>query len=691
MIRAGIDVGGTFTDSVLFDEESGGFRLDKRLTTPADPCHAVLEAGTTLTDDNGAALGALDQVLHATTLVTNALIERKGALTALITTAGYRDTLEIGRDVRFDLFDLNIDRPEPLVPRFLRLEVKERILADGSVREPLDESSVIAAIESLRREGVDSVAVCLLHAYRNSQHERRIAELLAQELPGVSVSLSSEVCPEIREFERTGTVAANAYVMPLAESYLRRLDTGLKSEGFRGRLSVMNSWGGVMAVETAVALPIWLMESGPAAGVAAAAAAAEGLGLDRLLSFDMGGTTTKICFIDDGTASRTESFEAARVQRFKRGSGLLLRVPSIDLVEIGAGGGSIARRDAIGLLKLGPESAGADPGPACYGQGGRAPTVTDSDLLLGHIDPDYFLGGKMTLDVTAAERTVEELANALAMPAEQVAIGIYDVINEQMASAIRVHASETGRDPRDYAMMAFGGAGPVHGYELARLLGIRRVVCPVSPGVASAFGLLAAPLGVEIAKSYLAKTGELDHKLLRELVSALRQQAQEVLIGAGAHADEITFEPVADVRYIGQGYEIPIPLSGIEEQTSVADEVTRRFNMEYENRFGRQIAGVAAEVVTWRMRATAEPPVPLTLMQAPAAREGSAMKGRRQAYFREISGFLECSVYDRYALADQERIPGPAMIEEDGSTLVVGPSATVEIQPSGALIMEVSQ
>ena len=690
-MRAGIDVGGTFTDSVLFDEGSGGFRLDKRLTTPADPCHAVLEAGTMLTDDNGAGLGALDQVLHATTLITNALIERKGAPTALITTEGYRDTLEIGRDVRFDLFDLNIDRPQPLIPRFRRLEVKERVLGDGSVREPLDDTSVMAAIESLRGEGVESVAVCLLHAYRNPEHERRIAEMLARELPEVSVSLSSEVCPEIREFERTGTVAANAYVMPLAESYLHRLDAGLKSGGFKGRLSMMNSWGGVMAVDTAAARPIWLMESGPAAGVAAAAAAAGGLGLDRLLSFDMGGTTTKICFIDDGTASRTESFEAARVQRFKRGSGLLLRVPSIDLVEIGAGGGSIARRDAIGLLKLGPESAGADPGPACYGQGGRAPTVTDSDLLLGHIDPDYFLGGQMTLDVSAAQRTVEELAQALAMPTEQIATGIYDVVNEQMASAIRVHASETGRDPREYAMMAFGGAGPVHGYELARLLGIRRVVCPVSPGVASAFGLLAAPLGVEIVRSYLARTGDLNHQLLRDLLSALRHQAQEVLVGAGAHADEITFEPIADVRYIGQGYEIPVSLSDIEGQASVANEVTRRFNVEYESRFGRQIAGVAAEVVSWRMRATAEPHMPLTLMQAPATRGGSAMKGRRQAYFPEISGFVDCPVYDRYALKNGERISGPAMIEEDESTLVAGPSASVDVQLSGALIMEISQ
>ena len=691
MIRAGIDVGGTFTDSVLFDERSGGFRLDKRLTTPADPCHAALDASTALTDGNGTGLGSLEQVLHATTLVTNALIERKGAPTALITTEGYRDTLEIGRDVRFDLFDLNIDRPEPLVPRFLRLEVKERVLADGSVRKLLDRTSVVAAIDSLRRESVESVAVCLLHSYRNPEHERQIGELLAQELPGISVSLSSDVCPQIREFERTGTVAANAYVMPLAESYLRRLDAGLTSEGFTGRLSMMNSWGGVMAVDTAAALPIWLIESGPAAGVAAAAAAAGGLGLDRLLSFDMGGTTSKICFIDDGQASRTESFEAARVQRFKRGSGLLLRVPSIDMVEIGAGGGSIARRDVIGLLKLGPESAGPDPGPACYGQGGRAPTVTDSDLLLGHIDPNFFLGGKMTLDIAAAEQTVKELANALDLPADKVATGIYDVVNEQMAAAIRVHASETGRDPRDYAMMAFGGAGPVHGYELARLLGIRKVVCPVSPGVASAFGLLAAPLGVEIAKSYLATTGDLDQELIRDLLSTLRDQAQEVLIGAGADAEEIEFEPIADVRYIGQGYEIPVPLSDIEQHPSVANEVTRRFNVEYENRFGRQIAGVAAEVVSWRMRATAEAPMPLTLMQAPASRGGPAMKGRRQAYFPEISGFVDCPVYDRYALEEGERISGPAMIEEDESTLVVGPSASVDIQPSGALIMEITQ
>ena len=691
MMHAGIDVGGTFTDSVVFDGRTGELRLDKRLTTPADPCRAVLEAGTALVDDGGSALGALEQVLHATTLVTNALIERKGAPTALITTKGYRDTLEIGRDVRFDLFDLNIDRPEPLVPRFRRLEVRERIRGDGSILVPLDEASVAAALETLRGDGVESIAVCLLHAYRNPLHEHWIGDLLARELPGVAVSLSSDVCPEIREYERTSTVVANAYVRPLAETYLRQLDAGLKSGGFGGRLSMMNSWGGIMAVETAAALPIWLMESGPAAGVTAAAKVADGLGLDRLLSFEMGGTTTKICFIDEGRASRTETFEAARIQRFKRGSGLLLRVPAIDLVEIGAGGGSIAWRDAIGLLKLGPESAGADPGPACYGLGGRAPTVTDSDLLLGHIDPHYFLGGKMVLDVKAAQQAIAELADALAVPAEKAASGICDVVNEQMAAAIRVHASETGRDPRDYAMMAFGGAGPAHAYELARLLRIGRVVCPISPGVASAFGLLTAPLGVEVAKSHLVASADMDDDLLQELLGALRAQAREVLIGAGAAADEIRFEPIADVRYVGQGYEISVLLSEIESSACVAEEVTRRFSVEYENRFGRQISGIPAEIVTWRMRATAEPSMRPTLMQAPVGSGVAAVEGRRSAYFPEVSGFVECPVINRYALKDGERIGGPALIEEDESTVVVGPSATVNVQTSGVLIMEISQ
>src|SRR3990172_5261894 len=496
--RIGVDIGGTFTDLVWADEATGAVRVGKVLTTPKDPAQAVEQGIVALLQDAGSAPASVRTLIHGTTLATNALIERKGARTGLLTTAGFRDALEIGREGRDDMYDLFIDQPTPLLPRPLRLEVPERLLPDGSVLRPLDEEGARAAIAALMAEGVEAIAISLLHAYRNPAHERALAALVARIAPGLPVSRSSEVLPHIREFERTSTTVANVYVMPLMARYLDDLERKLADMGIPGRFYIMLSSGGIATPETAKRLPIRLVESGPAAGALAAAQAARQMSADRLLSFDMGGTTAKACVIDGGQPLVAREFEVARADRFKKGSGLPIRVPVIEMIEIGAGGGSVARVDRLGLLKVGPDSAGADPGPACYALGGREPTVTDADLLLGYLDPDFFLGGLMRLDVEAARRAVaERVATAPGLDLMEAAWGIHRVVNENMAAAARIHGIERGKDLRAYPLFAFGGAGPVHAWEIGKILKVPRVLLPFGAGAISAFGLLAAPLAFD--------------------------------------------------------------------------------------------------------------------------------------------------------------------------------------------------
>ncbi len=493
-IRIGIDIGGTFTDLLLVDPASGQTVAGKTLTTPDDPSRAVRTGLEQLLRDAGRSPEEVVQIVHGTTLVTNALIERKGATTALLTTRGFRDAVEIGREHRYDLYDLFLDLPKPLVPRYLRLEVTERVLSDGSIMIPLDRSEVEELGRALARQGIEAVAVCFLHSYLNPAHEREAGAILADVAPSLIVSLSSDVVPEIREYERASTTIANVYVRPVVARYLQRIQTGLQELGSSAPLLIMLSSGGICTVDTAARYPIRLVESGPAAGALAAAHIGTLTGRRSLLSFDMGGTTAKCCLIDNGQPSVTTEFEVSRVYRFKKGSGLPIRVPTIELIEIGAGGGSIARIDSLGLLKVGPDSAGADPGPACYGLGGGQPTVTDADLLLGYLDPEFFLGGRMRLDVAAARAAIGNLGQRLGLDEIATAWGIHQVVNEQMASAARIHAIEQGKDPRSYAIFAFGGAGPVHAYRVAEILHSPEIVIPLGAGVASTIGFLVAPL-----------------------------------------------------------------------------------------------------------------------------------------------------------------------------------------------------
>src|SRR5499427_2227977 len=560
MYRVAIDIGGTFTDMLLVGDD-GTAVIGKTLTTPSDPSLAVenalrpeLEKGTVKRGERGT-------LIHGTTLVTNALIERKGAPTALLTTAGFRDAVEIGREHRYELYDLNLDLPKPLVPRHLRFDVPERVAADGSVLLPLDEDFVRRLVLELREKGITAIGVCYLNNFRNPAHERRTAAIIAEVAPQIRVSVSSEVVAEIREFQRTSTTLANVYVQERVADYLGQLQRRLDKVGFTGSFFVMLSSGGIATPETAARFPVRLLESGPAAGALAAAEAGKLSGHRDLLSFDMGGTTAKLCVIEDGEPAKTHEFEVDRVYRFRKGSGLPVRIPVIDMIEIGAGGGSIARVDSLGLLKVGPESSGADPGPVCYGQGGTHPTVTDADLVLGYLDPDFFLGGRLRLDREAAETAIQKrVAEQLGMSAVRAAWGIHQLVNEGMASAARVHAIERGKDPRSLPLFAFGGAGPGHGFGVGRILHSPRMLVPFGAGVTSAFGFLTAPLAFDFVRSFVSQLDGADWNHINAVLDEMVGEGDAILARSGIAADERRFSRQADLRYVGQGHEIRVDL-----------------------------------------------------------------------------------------------------------------------------------
>jgi N-methylhydantoinase A/oxoprolinase/acetone carboxylase beta subunit len=680
--RLGFDIGGTFTDFVAVDEGTGAVASHKVLTSADDPSRAVMEGLADLLAALGARASDLGLAIHGTTLITNALIERKGARTALVTTAGFRDILEMGKEMRYDIYDLRMLKPEPLVPRQLRLEVTERLDKDGNVLTPLDAASVETTIETLRSSGAEAVAVCFLHSFRNAAHEQEAGEAIAAALPGVTVSLSSAVAPEIREYERMNTTASNAYVQPLFSRYVNHIRRSLAEAGSSSALFVMLSSGGITSVETAVANPIRLVESGPAAGALVSAFYGERLGRRNLISFDMGGTTAKICLIKDGRAAMASTFEIARVHRFKKGSGLPVRVPSIELVEIGAGGGSIARVDDLGLLKVGPESAGSSPGPACYGFGGDRPTVTDANLLLGYLNPEYFLGGRMSLDVTAAERAVESVGAALGLDRTATANGIFQVVNESMISATRVHVAERGEDPRRYMLVAFGGAGPVHAHAIVKALKLPGFICPRSAGVASALGFLTAPIAFDFARSFISRLDRVDLATLDQTYATMVAEALAVLATAGVPCNDITLVRSADLRHVGQGHEITVELpetdTGDPEATIRA--ITAAFYAEYERLFGHAHRDVAVEILTCRVRASG--PVPTIDLETPPADQSSAdraWKGSRPVYFTDAGDFVETGVYDRATLAPGATIVGPAIVEEVDCTIVVPPGMRSDV------------
>jgi N-methylhydantoinase A/oxoprolinase/acetone carboxylase beta subunit/N-methylhydantoinase B/oxoprolinase/acetone carboxylase alpha subunit len=677
--RIGLDIGGTFTDFVLYDEGAHRIALHKCLTTPRDPSTAALEGLAALTAQAGITLADVAEIIHGTTLVTNAIIERRGVPLGLITTQGFRDILEMGTEQRYDIYDLFLGFPPPLVARRHRLEIPERVDRDGRVVVPLDTEAVRAAARRLNADGIEAVAICFLHSYRNPSHEQAARALIAAEFPSLFVSLSSDVVAELREYQRTVTTCANAYVQPLMDRYLLRLERELKARGFRGRLNLMHSAGGLVAPGAARKFPIRLLESGPAGGGLATALFGKLAGQEGVISFDMGGTTAKACLVEGGRIEVASMMEAARVHRFKRGSGLPIKTPVIDMIEIGAGGGSIAGVDEVGLLRVGPRSAGADPGPACYGRGGAEATVTDANLVLGYYDPGFFLGGRMALDRKAALKAVGKLGEALGLSAVETAFGIHKVVTEGMAAAARIHLVEKGKDPRRYAMVGFGGAGPAHAAGVARVLGIGEVIVPPASGAASCLGFLVAPLSFEGVRSHPVRIARgWDAATINRILAELEAAGRDLLAEAAIAPRDITVERSADMRLAGQMHEINVPLpAGVIDDSSL-DAIQQAFAEVYTQRYTSLYRGAEIEAITFRVRVLG--PTPALSLEQAGGTDGAMRKrkGSRQAWFGE--GFVEAAVYDRYALAAGDRIAGPAIIEEREATTLVPPgdSATVD-------------
>jgi N-methylhydantoinase A len=685
--RVGIDIGGTFTDLVLLDDATGKLAVGKVLTTPEDPSEAVELGLVELLEREGVAATQLKTIIHGTTLITNALIERKGAKTALLTTEGFRDAVAIGTEHRYDMYDIFIEKPEPLVPRSLRYGVRERTLDDGSVALGLDEERLRQVAAELGEREVRAVAVSFLHSFRNPAHEQRACEILGEEAPEVTVSLSSEVAPEIREYERTSTTIANVYVRPLVERYLLSLEERLRRLGVEGSLYIMLSNGGTASVETACEFPIRLLESGPAAGALAAAFYGRETGFSEILSFDMGGTTAKACLIEGGEPLTSSEFEVARVYRFKKGSGLPIKTSVIEMIEVGAGGGSIARLGALGLPKVGPESAGADPGPACYGRGGGEPTVTDADLILGYLDPDFFLGGKMRLDREAALRAIEEkVARPLGLDTVEAAWGIHQVVNENMANAARVHAIERGKDPRAYLLFAFGGAGPVHAYRVAHALGVPGFIAPLGAGATSAFGFLCAPLSFDLVRSLYGRLDELDWAELNEALESLETEGRNLMRASGVA--DIRVRRLCEMRYIGQGHEVTVELPDGPLGPDDADRLTTLYRKEYRRLYNREGPDVPLEALTWRVEVAApRPEIRLDGEEGSPSPVSEAQKGERELYSPEDGGFRTVPVYDRYRLDPGAVFEGPAVVEERESTVILGPEGRAEIDAARNLVV----
>jgi N-methylhydantoinase A len=685
-MQLSFDIGGTFTDLVLLEEESGKVWFGKTLTTYDDLSRAVAEGVESLLGASGSAPAAIDRpVIGATTLVTNALIERGGEPTALITTRGFADLIEIGREWRYDIYDLRLRFPEPLVPSELRFEVSERVRADGVVEAPVALEELEATVATLREAGVRSVAVCLLNSYVDGVHERAIAARLAELAPELMVTTSAELAPEIREYERTVTAVANAYVRPVAGKHLGEIETAIRATGVEQPLLMMQSNGGITDTELAARFPIRLLESGPAAGALAAAHWGRRLGTRDLMAFDMGGTTAKVCLIHDGAPTLARSFEVARVHRHQRGSGMTMRVPVVELLEIGAGGGSIAALDEVGLLGVGPRSAGSEPGPACYGRGGAKPTVTDADLVLGYLDPDYFLGGRMKLDPEAAERAIlAELGGAFDGDARAAAAGIVKVIEESMAAAMRIHATEHGRDPREYAVLAFGGAAPMHAAGVARRLGVGELVIPAAAGVLAASGLQVAPPATDVVRTRIMPVAGWDAGEVATICRGLRDEALAQLgplAGAG-----VDYRVSADMRFRGQGFEIEVGLPQLAEVAAMNGsgptpdpaEADRLFRDRYELLRGSAPPAGEAEVVAWRLTATGAWEEP-----EPAARSGGEDGDRRPTHTREVwfesTGSVEAQVVDHLGLRPGDNGVGPAIVQQPESTAVLGPGDAWEV------------
>ncbi len=685
--RLAVDIGGTFTDLCL--ERGGKLTSVKVLTTPRAPEEGVLTGVEEIIKLSGLKPADLGLVIHGTTLATNAIIERKGAKTALIVTEGFRDSIEIAFEHRFEQYDIFMMKPPPLVPRDLRFGIPERMDGRGNVLIKLDEAAVKALVPKLKAAGIEAVAIGYMHAYLDGKHERRTRDILLQEMPGLSITLSSEVSPEIREYERWSTAVANAYVQPVMDRYLGRLDSALRKKGFTCPLFMITSGGGLAALETARMFPIRLVESGPAGGAILAAALARQCGLDKVLSFDMGGTTAKICLIDDGEPQHSRTFEVARQYRFLKGSGLPLRIPVIEMVEIGAGGGSIAHVDSLSRINVGPESAGAEPGPASYGRGGTEPTVTDADVVLGRIDPGYFAGGSIKLSPEKAGAAVDKaVGGALQLKQLDAAFGISEIVEENMANAARVHAVERGKELQDRTMIAFGGAAPIHAARLAEKLGISRVMVPSGAGVGSAVGFLMAPVAYEVVRSRYVQldADKYDPAFINKLFAEMRAEA-EAVVKAGAPQARLVATRTADMRYRGQGHEITVSLPAGDFTAADREKLIKLYEEGYAATFGRTIPGLSVEIMNWTLRLAAEQPAMPKSPPQPADTPVKA-RGSRAMYDPADQDMKTVSVYHRKDMIVGSFVPGPAIIAEDETTTIVPKSFAARLSPIGALLLE---
>ena len=662
-VRLAVDIGGTFTDLALSTPD--GLLTNKVLTTADAPADGVLVGIDELLSGSSIAPTDVELVVHGTTLATNALIERRGARTALITTEGLRDSVEMAQENRFAQYDISSNRPAPLVPRHLRLGVRERLNWRGEVLTPLDEDSVLELVPVLAGYGIDSIAIGLLHAYANPAHEQRVAELLQTGLPDAYFSLSSDVCPEVREYERQSTTCANAYVQPVMATYLQSLRDGLHARGLTCDMLLMSSAGNLMSLEAARRFPIRLVESGPAGGAILAAQIASDEALASVVSFDMGGTTAKICLIDDAAPMTSRSFEVAREYRFMRGSGLPVRIPVIEMVEIGAGGGSLASVDNLGRIRVGPRSAGSEPGPASYGRGGKHAAVTDADLVLGKLNPEQFAGGRFALDVDAARAALlDDVGNALSLNATEAAFGVAEVVEENMASAARMHAVEWGQELRGRTMIAFGGAAPLHAARLAQKLDVGSVIVPRGAGVGSALGFLRAPAAYEVVRSRYARLGDLGRSLMGQLFAEMRDEAS-ALVRTAAPEGDLTEQRHAYMRYLGQGHEIAVPVDADVTPASLREA----FEQAYRDLFGRTIPDLEIEILSWTLSLAA--PDNTIGWGSATAQDTSTAGGQRELFDQAGGGQVTAQTVSRAALSSGTHIDGPALIEEDQTTTVV--------------------
>lgn len=688
-LRVGIDIGGTFTDLCILGDQ-GIVAVGKTLTTHAEPAAGVISVLAETLKAHDLDVSDVTNVVHGTTLVTNALIERRGARTAVLTTEGFRDVLEMAREHRYELFDLDLELPRPLVPRHLRLGVTERILADGSVDTILDVAHVRQCAMELAEAGIEAVAVCFLHSHVNDEHERLAAAAIREVAPGLRVALSSQINPEIREYERFSTTVANVYVQRIVEEYLADLRTRLRTLGVENDPLIMLSNGGVTAIDIAREFPIRMLESGPAGGALGAVAFGKSGDIPDMMAFDMGGTTAKLCIIEGLRPLITHTFEVDRIYRLRAGSGLPVRAPVIDMIEIGAGGGSIARINSLGLITIGPDSAGSEPGPVSYGRGGQQCTVTDADLVLGYLAPDSFMGGAMQLDVQAAASAItSQIADPLGISVAEAAWGIHATVNDNMANAARVHAIERGQDPAALPLFVSGGNGPLHGPGVAQSLGSPYLIAPPAAGVLSALGFLSAANAIDVVKSSHAELDGVTQESVVALFDQLQAEARELLTASGVPGSQIRYEHSLEMRFIGQGNEIqvqvPDPGQGWNET------VHRLFSGEYRRRFGDVAPHrVGVEILSWRIRASGpDPEAKLRFMdeQQPTTEP----KGHRNAYFPESNCYVSTPVFDRQRLAPGTQISGPALIEERESTLVLNPNSQCTVMPDRSLHIEFVQ